>query len=207
MPFRFALKDDIALLCEVAAHDRPFKHGSAVWEAITKNLKSTCDRFEGLSERTFHDRIIHLVKRHITGGNIAMKQSGTAEEYTQKDRLLDSIVDMYRDEEAEKKSKKIQRADDQQKVEGERELGEKLMRDAAATLREDDDEHKEPKPKKRKVSAKEAKVEELTKHTQQLIDLRKKELELKEKEIDARQSEANVQTQLLTALLAKQNKD
>lgn len=68
---RFSVADDIQLLREVAAHERPFKHGSKAWEKIAENLTG---RLDGAKERTLRERAISLVKRHKQGQATSLKQ-------------------------------------------------------------------------------------------------------------------------------------
>lgn len=69
---------------------------------------------------------------------VLYNRSGTEEEHTEKDRLLDSLVAMYKDEKETKA--KVASAKDQakDKADKDRELGEKIMADATAALKDKD---------------------------------------------------------------------
>lgn len=59
----FNVISDVQLLREVAVHDRPFKHSSKNWEAIAAKMSRW---LEGVNSRTLRERVLHLVKRHMT---------------------------------------------------------------------------------------------------------------------------------------------
>ena len=71
---RFTMADDLALLLEVTAYDRPFKTKSKAWPLIKKTMKEALPKFAESSERTFRERCVNLVKAHIKGTNTSLKQ-------------------------------------------------------------------------------------------------------------------------------------
>ena len=69
--FRFALCEDIQLLREVGLHDRPFKFGTNIWEAVAKKMTG---RLEGKSAQTLRKCVVHLVELHKQGQATSLKQ-------------------------------------------------------------------------------------------------------------------------------------
>ena len=99
----FALKDDLNLLKQVLA-DPPFcaKHGGTQqkWEDIQTKLNPD------VTWRTIRDRFTLLVKQFKTATSENLKKSGTEEEFTEKEVLLQEIVDLMRESETQKDSAK-----------------------------------------------------------------------------------------------------
>lgn len=92
--FRFAVAEDISLLKEViaASSDSPFARGSPAWSTILLNLATNHNaKWKPVSTRTLRDRSVLLVKAHIRKENYSIRQTGTSEEYTEIDSLLESV--------------------------------------------------------------------------------------------------------------------
>ena len=92
----FKAQDDIDLL-KLVLSDPPFKgkHGEVnqKWETLLGKLKWD------VTARTLSDRFALLVKQFKTSNSENLKKSGTEEEYTERDVLLQDIVDLMKESE------------------------------------------------------------------------------------------------------------
>ncbi|KAH7932800.1 hypothetical protein HPB49_003219 [Dermacentor silvarum] len=86
----FALKDDVAMLTEVQTSD-PFRH-SEQWEEIAWRLRDVLKK--PFTARCVRERLNLLLSRHLANDRRNQKKSGTEEEYTERDQLLQDILSL-----------------------------------------------------------------------------------------------------------------
>ncbi|KAH7974064.1 hypothetical protein HPB49_009416 [Dermacentor silvarum] len=86
----FALKDDVAMLTEVQTSD-PFRH-SEQWEEIAWRLRDVLKK--PFTVRCVRERLNLLLPRHLANDRRNQKKSGTEEEYTERDQLLQDILSL-----------------------------------------------------------------------------------------------------------------
>eukprot|EP00117_Sycon_ciliatum_P041588 scpid101682/ scgid30391/ len=207
--FRFSVADDVAVLRELTTYQNPFRHGSKVWDEMQKRLPA---RFHTLKARTLRERVVHLCKLHMKGEATSMKQSGTAEEYTEKDQLLDGVVELFKGDLEEKATTADTKKKNEKKIEDDRELGLKIREDAAATLSEKKTPKKtstEPSPKRKyePTSLRERRsdvLDKMSKQMEEIRDMKKKELDVRQQEIDLRKEELAFQRQQAQTMYRKE---
>ncbi|KAH7971424.1 hypothetical protein HPB49_023679 [Dermacentor silvarum] len=86
----FALKDDVALLTEVQTSD-PFRH-SEQWEEIAWRLRDVLKK--PFTAGCVRERLNLLLSRYSANDRRNKKKSGTEEEYTERDQLLQDILSL-----------------------------------------------------------------------------------------------------------------
>ncbi|KAK8763971.1 hypothetical protein V5799_033421 [Amblyomma americanum] len=84
----YTLQMDIALLLEVQASD-PFRNPEQ-WDLIALRLRETLGI--NCSSRGVHERLDLLVSRYAANDRKNLQKSGTEEEYTERDQLLQDII-------------------------------------------------------------------------------------------------------------------
>ncbi|CAB0017458.1 unnamed protein product, partial [Nesidiocoris tenuis] len=83
----FRPKDDIVMLKEVLA-ENPFGD-TARWAAVRAKLVQVSQK--EFSARAVRDRAGLLIKQFAASERIILRKSGTEEEYTERDRLLEEV--------------------------------------------------------------------------------------------------------------------
>ena len=182
----FQAGDDVLLLREVVAVEYPFVRGSACWEDIAATLqKDLPAKFAKVTARTLRERATNLMEAFLNADTRQRKQSGTEEDFKEKQLLLESLRDKFEEREMFKQATAAAR----KKEKEDRAKGEKLREDALQTLkskksRQDDDG---PPGKKAKNN--------LEKIWQQKQEFKDAELKLREKELELRERELALQEQ------------
>ena len=188
---RFGTSEDILLLREVTVHEQPFARASPTWEEVAANLSDNCDRLRGITARAAKERTVTPIKSYITDDNKLKKMSGTDEQYTEKQSLLEDLRQRYEEREdlkvktaaAKKKEAKDRATALAMRRAALGPLGEKRKSSTAATA-EGDEADTDHIPVERK--------EKKRMNIRQLFEER---IELKVRELDVRQQELEAQRQ------------
>ncbi|GAB6019063.1 hypothetical protein CHUAL_000690 [Chamberlinius hualienensis] len=99
---RFTNLDDITLLREVVSLN-PYEDGE-LWKTIlTTVIRKTNKNY---SMRSIRDHVDHLLKLWAKEDKINLRKSGTEEEYSEKERLLQEVSDLHRDYKLSRLNKK-----------------------------------------------------------------------------------------------------
>ena len=168
------------LLREVVAVEHPFVRGSTCWEDIAATLqKYVPAKFAKVSARTLRERANNLMEAFLNADTRQRKQSGTEEEFKEKQLLLESLHDRFEEREMSKQAAAAAR----KKEKEDKERGEKLRQDALQTLKSKRTRQKEDGP-----SGKKAKCN-LEKKWQKKQEFRNAEMKLREKKMELREHE------------------
>ncbi|XP_068897053.1 UPF0430 protein CG31712-like isoform X4 [Tenebrio molitor] len=84
---RFTTEDDLILLRDVVGHN-PFK-GPSKWKQIQANL--LCVSGKNFSIRSVREHVEHLLKLFVKKDRANLRKSGTEEQYSEKQRLLEEV--------------------------------------------------------------------------------------------------------------------
>ena len=95
----FSTSEDILLLCKVTVYEELFARASPAWEEVAPNLSDNCDCLRGITARAAKERTVTLIKSHITDDSKLKKMSGTDEQYTDKQSLLEDLRQRYEERE------------------------------------------------------------------------------------------------------------
>lgn len=183
--FKFLIADDIALLKEVvsALREKPFSRGSAAWGTISDFLTKTDQKWKTVSIRTLRERTILIVKDYIKEDNYRRKQSGSSEEFDEKDQLLESVATLYREAKRAAEAQEKVAAAEQQRKDGEKQVVADMRVSAVNRLANKTatkDKAKEPSAKK-PVPLSMADV--LSKRQEDKKEMSQKEMELRERQL------------------------
>ncbi|CAB3995591.1 Hypothetical predicted protein [Paramuricea clavata] len=194
-PFRWPmLQNDVDLAKEVVA-TRPEKPSD--WDNIASRLNPIFSLTNGkavvLKGRSCRERMERLLKKYKADDSAALKRSGTEEEYSELNVLLEDITVFRRDlEEARELEKEVKR----KKIEEDEKRGHD-MRQAAlsgiAGLDEDEDEEDNPPEEKNKTGKKVKQRASKLSAVQMLSDKYERKAELKQKELEIRKMELDLQ--------------
>ncbi|XP_063399250.1 uncharacterized protein LOC134683876 [Mytilus trossulus] len=108
---RFSAKDDLNLLKEVLA-ENPYKDKTK-WEVVAQNVKENVDIVFNVTSRRVRERTQLLLQQFQKENYEALKKSGTEEEYTEKQQLLQEIQSLAEEEDKEQKEKAQQKDKDE----------------------------------------------------------------------------------------------
>ncbi|XP_076092393.1 uncharacterized protein LOC143063862 [Mytilus galloprovincialis] len=108
---RFSAKDDLNLLKEVLA-ENPYKDKTK-WEVVAQNVKENVDKVFNVTSRRVRERTQLLLQQFQKENYEALKRSGTEEEYTEKQQLLQEIQSLAEEEDKEQKEKAQQKDKDE----------------------------------------------------------------------------------------------
>lgn len=152
---KFGLPDDIVLLREVVAIEDIFSkpQTSIYWSKIAANVAKVNPRMAGTTPRACKERAEKLVRQFRTEDNWKARQSGTDEEYGEKERLLDEALSLFEEKEKGKERKKQEKADEAEKHEKRDKLANKIREDAMKTLGK--------KHRRKETSSSESDIEEM----------------------------------------------
>ena len=120
---RFQARDDVLLLRELAAVEQPFIRGATCWETIASNLMEEFpDKFGKITSRFLRERATNLMEAFLKADTKQCKQSGTEEDFKEKEELLESLRDKF----AKKDSQKQASLSAKHREKEDRERGEKI---------------------------------------------------------------------------------
>ncbi|XP_065196146.1 uncharacterized protein LOC135827604 [Sycon ciliatum] len=92
----FDLTMDLILLRQVMAHPNPFVRGSPAMDNVADELaKQDAARFGSLTKKSVRDRLMKMLEHHAKGDAWRRRQSGSAEDYTEKTQLLTELTQVY----------------------------------------------------------------------------------------------------------------
>ena len=187
---RFQARDDVLLLRELAAVEQPFVRGATCWETIASNLMEEFpDRFSKITARFLRERATNLMEAFLKADTKQRKQSGTEEDFKEKEELLESLRDRF----AKKEHMKQASLSAKHKEKEDRERGEKIREDAMLALKDKRTRQEDlPQKKKSKLDLEQI-LEERREHKSSQLKLREKELELREKELILEETKARRQ--------------
>ena len=182
----FQAKDDVLLLREVVAIEHPFVRGSTCWEDIATTLqKELPTKFAKVTARTLRERVTNLMEAFHKADSRQRKQSGTEEEFEEKQQLLESLRERFGEREMSKQAA----VEARKKEKKDKESGEKLRQDALQTLK-----LKRSRQDECGLPAKKGKLD-LEKIWQQKQKFKEAELKLREKELELRERDLALQEQ------------
>lgn len=208
---RFSICHDLELLTQAMGHQRCFERGSKAWEVIAKGMKAAFPELGDIAPRTCKERVEREVSKFKVNDRRARRQSGVEEEFTEKDKLLQELLDRQIAEQEKVKESLAAKT----KVKEKKEKAIVARENAMATLSKkrplsvedegtddedseelsEDDQAKRPKKKKkaRKSSDESELVTWLKDKTAGEQRLREREIALKERELALREREAEAQ--------------
>ena len=128
----FQAGDDALLLHEVVAVEHPFVRSSSCWVDISATLqKDFPTKFAKVTAQTLRERVTNLMEAFLSTDARQRKQSGTEEEFREREQLLESL----REKIAERDMAKHNAAAARKKEKEDKDEGEQLWQDALLTLK------------------------------------------------------------------------
>lgn len=211
--FRFNPARDILLLREVIGH-RPFAAGygqtSRAWDTIVRNLKGLG---MDVCVTTVQGRYAHLKKIYLKEQMDQLRRSGTEEEYSEREQLLQDLLDLEKAARSENDNRHKERAAAEQRLEDQ---GARLRSVATyGRQRSSESESQEgqppavaPTPKRRRSAAAddyldfrkasfEVQMEERRKDREHEMSVKEHEMSIRTRELDIRQNELALRKQEL----------
>ena len=90
----FQARDDVLLPREIEAVEHPFVHGSSCWEDIAATLQKDFP-MKFVTARTLREHATSLMEAFLSADARQHKQSGTEEEFREKEQLLESLREKF----------------------------------------------------------------------------------------------------------------
>ena len=187
---RFQARDDVLLLRELAAVESPFIRGASCWEAIATNLMEEFpEKFGKITARFLRERATNLMEAFLKADTKQRKQSGTEEEFKEKEELMESLREKF----AKRDSQKQASLSAKQKEKEDRERGEQIRGDALLALKDKRNRQEDvPQKKKTKIDLEQV-LEDRREQKSTELKLREREISLREKELALHEKKANQQ--------------
>lgn len=94
---RFRIHHELELLLHVMGHSEIFGRGATrLWEEVATRVEKTFPQeMAGLTGRTCRDRVIQEIRMFVANDNKCKRRSGSEEEFTRKDELLEELATRF----------------------------------------------------------------------------------------------------------------
>ncbi|XP_064627736.1 uncharacterized protein LOC135502850 [Lineus longissimus] len=177
---------DVTLLREIRARN-PYEDADR-WAVITQNFNSAMLKIKPgavpVNDRSVKERVDRLINAFKTQQMAALRKSGTAEEYEEREILLQEILTMKSDSHERKKTASTSSNKNDKRL---IEAGTEIRKRAMETLIGDKDENKAPSntPRKKKKEV----MTDYTKMKQEEINLKNEELAFKREQFELEKEE------------------